>query len=113
MEAKIIQGFKGMLNNVLIENEKIFYCIEYILSRIENKFGECFNKKFVEDLKITLNKLYYKNEYFYFEDFEREIEFDVESFKRLVFRYNYETYGFESLNEGIFNGKYDINESYS
>jgi hypothetical protein len=113
VEAKIIQGFKGMLNNVLIENEKIFYCIEYILSKIEDKFEECFNKKFIEDLKITLNKLYYKNEYFYFEDFEREIEFDVESFKRLVFRYNYETYGFESLNKGIFNGKYDINESYS
>ena len=113
MEAKIIQGFKGMLNNVLIENEKIFYCIAYILSKIEDKFGECFNKKFIEDLKITLNKLYYKNEYFYFEDFEREIEFDVESFKRLVFRYNYETYCFESLNEGIFNGKYNINKSYS
>ena len=102
-----------MLNNVLIENEKIFYCIEYILSKIEDKFGECFNKKFIEDLKITLNKLYYKNEYFYFEDFEREIEFDVESFKRLVFRYNYETYGFESLNEANINGKYDINETYS
>ena len=113
MEAKIIQEFKGMINNVSIKNEKLYYCIEYILSRIENKFGECFNKKFVEDLKITLNKLYYKNEYFYFEDFEREIDFDVDSFKRLVFRYNYETYGFESLNEGIFNGKYDINESYS
>ena len=105
MEAKIIQEFKGMINNVSIKNEKLYYCIEYILSRIENKF--------VEDLKITLNKLYYKNEYFYFEDFEREIDFDVDSFKRLVFRYNYETYGFESLNEGIFNGKYDINESYS
>jgi len=113
VEAKIIQEFKGILNNVLIENEKLYYCIEYILSKIEDKFGECFNKKFVEDLKITLNKLYYKNEYFYFEDFEREIDFDVDSFKRLVFRYNYETYGFESLNEGIFNGKYDINESYS
>lgn len=113
MEAKIIQGFKDMLNNVLIENEKIFYCIEYILSKIEDKFGECFNKKFVEDLKLTLDYLYYKNEYFSFEEFEREIDFDVDSFKRLVFRYNYETYGFESLNEGIFNGKYDINESYS
>jgi hypothetical protein len=113
VEAKIIQEFKGILNNVLIENEKLYYCIEYILSKIEDKFGECFNKKFVEDLKITLNKLYYKNEYFYFEDFEREIDFDVDSFKRLVFRYNYETYGFESLNEEIFNGKYDINESYS
>lgn len=113
MEAKIIQEFKGMINNVSIKNKKLYYCIEYILSRIENKFGKCFNKKFVEDLKITLDNLYYKNEYFYFEDFEREIDFDVDSFKRLVFRYNYETYGFESLNEGIFNGKYDINESYS
>ena len=110
MEAKIVQEFKGVINNVSIKNEKLFYCIEYILSRIENKFGECFNKKFVEDLKITLDNLYYKNEYFYF---EREINFDVDSFKRLVFRYNYETYGFDSLNEGIFNGKYDINESYS
>ena len=53
MEAKIIQEFKGILNNVLIENEKLYYCIEYILSKIEDKFGECFNKKFVEDLKIT------------------------------------------------------------
>lgn len=113
MEAKIIQEFKGMLNNVLIENEKIFYCIEYILSKIEDKFGECFNKKFIEDLKITLDKLYYKNEYFYFEDFEREIDFDVYDFKRLVFKYNCETYDFENLNKEIFNGKYDINESYS
>lgn len=112
MEAKIIQEFKGIINDVLIENEKIYYCIEYILSKIEDKFGECFNKKFVEDLKITLNKLYYKNEYFYFEDFERKINFNVTNFKSLVFSYNYETYGFESLNEGIFNGKYYINESY-
>ena len=44
MEAKIIQEFKGMINNVSIKNEKLYYCIEYILSRIENKFGECFNK---------------------------------------------------------------------
>lgn len=110
MEAKIIQEFKGMLNNVLIENEKLYYCIEYILSRIEDKFGECFNKKFIEDLKMTLNKLYYKNEYFYFEEFEKEIDFDVENFKNLVFSYNYETHSFERLNKGIFNGKYYIKE---
>ena len=102
MEAKIIQEFKGMLNNVLIENEKIFYCIEYILSKI-----------FVEDLKITLDKLYYKNEYFSFEEFERGINYDVDKFKNLVFEYNCETYDFENLNKEIFNGKYDINESYS
>lgn len=113
MEAKIIQEFKGMLNNVLIKNEKVYYCIEYILSRIENKFGECFNKKFVEDLKLTLDYLYYKNEYFSFEEFERDINYDVDKFKNLVFEYNCETYDFENLNKGIFNGKYDINESYS
>ena len=97
----------------LLKMKNYIIVLSIFLSKIEDKFGECFNKKFVEDLKITLNKLYYKNEYFYFEDFEREIDFDVDSFKRLVFRYNYETYCFESLNKGIFNGKYDINKSYS
>ena len=85
MEAKIIQEFKGIINNVLIKNEKMYYCIEYILSRIENKFGECFNKKFVENLKLTLDYLYYKNEYFSFEEFERGINYDVDKFKNLVF----------------------------
>ena len=52
MEAKIIQEFKGILNNVLIENEKLYYCIEYILSKIEDKFDL---KKFVSSGKYSIN----------------------------------------------------------
>ncbi len=50
MKIEIISDFIGRINNIVIKDKRIFYSVEYILSKIENKFGECYNKKFIEDL---------------------------------------------------------------
>ena len=109
MEAKIIQEFKGMINNVSIKNEKLFYCIEYILSRIENKFGECFNKKFVEDLVNQIDYLYLKLDDFEFSKFEIEINLKVKKFNEIKFSYyGDEFYGIEEFNNNISKGIYNL-----
>ena len=109
MEAKIIQEFKGMLNNVLIENEKIFYCIEYILSKIEEKFGNVYNKEFVKELRDTINTLNLKYDEFSFDTLEHDFSDCIEEadeFKNVEFMYYGDDWKIEILNEGIKNNEY-------
>ena len=37
MKIEIISDFIGRINNIVIKDKRIFYSIEYILSKIENK----------------------------------------------------------------------------
>ena len=59
MRAKIIQEFKGEINDVKFINEQVYRTSEYLIENIENKFGEV-SKNFVEDLKNTIEIAAYK-----------------------------------------------------
>ena len=103
MKAVIVSDFIGIINDVVIEDKRIYYSIEYILSRIENKFGQCYNKKFINDLLHQLNYLYLKLEQFDFSKFELGVNFDVKTFNELN-----DFYGIEEFNDNIFNGVYNL-----
>ena len=53
---KILQNFKGEIGGVIIENENIYYSMDYILENIENKFGKCYNHEFIKDLYTNISK---------------------------------------------------------
>lgn len=109
MKAVIVSDFIGIINDVVIEDKRIYYSIEYILSRIENKFGQCYNKKFINDLLHQLNYLYLKLEDFDFSKFELGVNFDVKTFNELKFKYDEnDFYGIEEFNDNIFNGVYNL-----
>lgn len=54
MEAEVIQHFKGKINGVIINEEGTFYATRAVLDSIEEKFGECYNQKFVKTLSDTI-----------------------------------------------------------
>lgn len=51
MQTNIESKFKGYINNIEIDNQKVFETLTYILIKIENKFGEVYTNKFIEDLR--------------------------------------------------------------
>lgn len=72
MRAKIIQEFKGEINDVKFTNEQVYRTSEYLIENIENKFGEV-SKNFVEDLKNTIKIAAYKYDTFDFKVFEESV----------------------------------------
>jgi hypothetical protein len=72
MRAKIIQEFKGEINDVKFINEQVYRTSEYLIENIENKFGEV-SKNFVEDLKNTIEIAAYKYDTFDFKVFEESV----------------------------------------
>ena len=72
MRAKIIQEFKGEINDVKFINEQVYRTSEYLIENIENKFGEV-SKNFVEDLKNTIEIAAYKYDTFDFKVCEESV----------------------------------------
>lgn len=48
LEFRIVNEFKGLINNVEITDKKNYYSILYILEQIENKFGEYYTNEFIK-----------------------------------------------------------------
>lgn len=44
MKSKIVQEFKGYINNVPFDNQEIYYSAEYILNEIEDTFDIEFGR---------------------------------------------------------------------
>lgn len=57
MKTNIESKFKGYINSIEFDNQKVFGTLTYILIKIENKFGEIYNDKFIEDLRNEFNIL--------------------------------------------------------
>ncbi|MCL4582990.1 hypothetical protein KST10_07395 [Fusobacterium animalis] len=109
MKTYIISDFVGIIDDIIIKNQKIFYSVEHILSKIEDKFGECYNKKFVEDLVNQIDYLYLKLDDFEFSKFEIEINLKVKKFNEIKFSYyGDEFYGIEEFNNNISKGIYNL-----
>ena len=109
MKAVIVSDFIGIINDVVIEEKRIYYSIEYILSKIEKKFCQCYNKRFINDLVDQLNYLYLKLEQFDFSKFEIGMNLGVKTFNELKFDYDEnDFYGIKEFNNNIFNGVYNL-----
>ena len=57
MQTNIESKFKGYINTIEFDKQKVFEILTYILIKIENKFGEIYNDKFIEDLRNEFNIL--------------------------------------------------------
>ena len=109
MKTYIISDFVGIIDDITIKNQKIFYSVEHILSKIEDKFGECYNKKFVEDLVNQIDYLYLKLDDFEFSKFEIEINLKVKKFNEIKFSYYADEFcGIEEFNSNISKGIYNL-----
>ena len=55
MQTNIESKFKGYINSIEFDKQKVFETLTYILIKIENKFGEIYTNKFIEDLRNEFN----------------------------------------------------------
>lgn len=108
MEAEILQSFKGKINGVEFDDEKIFRAVEYLGQEIEDKFGK-FSDNFIEDLRNSIDEASRKYDVFAFDEFENSVIKNLENsdtIKEFKVDYNGFDWKFERLNENIKNENY-------
>jgi len=99
MESKVIQQFLGEIDGVEFDKENVYYSSEHILSKIEEKFGNVYNKEFVKELKKSKIKLSLKEEMEWEEIFlenkeeAEKIKNEIEMTDKEIDRMVYELYG--------------------
>lgn len=106
MKSYIKHEFEGYINNILFDNEQIYYAAEYLLTTIEAKFDEIYTDEFVSDLSDAIARCAYKTFEFSMSDFEEEmIEniFGAKSFEDIQFSPMYFN---QELNQNLKQGKY-------
>lgn len=111
MENKIIQEFQGEINGIVFDDRNIYYSSQFILEKIEDKFGEVYNKSFIEDLRDTIETMEYKYDELSFaileDDFYKAVK-EAKSFNEIEFSYYGSDWKIDSLNENIKNNKYEL-----
>ena len=111
MECNIIQEFKGEIGGVEFDDKNIYYASQFILEKIEDKFGEVYNREFIKDLRDTIETMEYKYDEFSFaileDDFYKAVK-EANSFNEIEFSYYGSNWKIDSLNENIKNNKYEI-----
>jgi|GEM_PF-491852 len=108
MEAEILQSFKGKINGVEFDDEKIFRAVECLGQKIEDKFGK-FSDTFIEDLRNSIGEASRKYDTFAFDEFENSVIQNINysnSIKEFTIDYNGFDWKFEKINENLKNGNY-------
>ena len=106
---KILQNFKGEIGGIIIENENIYYSMEYILENIENKFGKCYNQDFIKDLYTNIENIRLKYDEFSFDKLENDFNYSIreaKNFSEIKFNYYSNDSMLDNFNESIKNNKY-------
>ena len=106
---KILQNFKGEIGGIIIENENIYYSMDYILENIENKFGKCYNQEFIEDLYTNIENMRLKYDEFSFDKLENVFNYSIreaKNFSEIKFNYYSNDSMLDNFNESIKNNKY-------
>ena len=104
MEAEVIQHFKGKINGVIINEEGTFYATRAVLDSIEEKFGECYNQKFVKTLSDTIYDISSSYDEYSQSVLEYEFMNSVEkarSFPEIKFNYLGNDWKIETLNKEL------------
>ena len=106
---KILQNFKGEIGGIIIENENIYYSMDYILENIENKFGKCYNQDFIKDLYTNIENIRLKYDEFSFDKLENVFNYSIreaKNFSEIKFNYYSNDSMLDNFNESIKNNKY-------
>lgn len=112
MRCNIIQEFQGEIDEIEFHDRRVFSAVEYLLDKVEAKFGEVYNKDFVSDLKGTIERMeekYYDDFSFAVleNDFSECIE-EAKAFNEIEFLYYGNDWKIEYLNKNIKNNKYEL-----
>lgn len=88
MKKEIINSFYGKINSVEFKSDFIYNHVSEAIDSIEKKFGECFNDKFIEDLRDAFIEISEKEDRInineVMEDIRAEIN-ETDLFERLTF----------------------------
>ena len=106
MQSYIKHKFEGYINNILFDDEQIYYATEYILSTIEGKFDEKYTDEFVSDLSDAIAHCAYKTFEFSMSELEEEMEDnirDAKSFEDIQFT---PIYFDRNVNKNLKKGRY-------
>lgn len=106
MKSEILQPFKGKINTVIINTEAVYCSTNYILNKIENKFGEIYTDKFISELSWAIERVSIKCEDFAFSDLENSLKNAIEladKFEDIYFDYYHIP---SDLNERIAAGEF-------
>lgn len=112
MKSEIIQHFKGKINDVEFNDERMFHTMEFLLENIENKFGN-LSKDFIKDLKANLENASEKYDGFSFNVLENSIMNSLNSsdkFEDLSINYDGSEWKLDEINKNIKSGKYSSKE---
>ena len=106
MKSKILQESRAEINTIVFNDEMNYNTTEYILGKIEEKFGEVYTDEFIAELSYAIERVSNKTEDFSYSELEwdmiRAID-DAEKFETIYF---YDPYIPSELNENLAAGKY-------
>ena len=63
MRTEVIYEFKGIINGIEFNDKTLYFSVEYILQEIEYTYNLKVPYTLVQDMKCSLNSLYYGSEY--------------------------------------------------
>lgn len=109
IKSRVVQSFKGYINNVEFDKEAVFRSVEAILYEIDMQLEDVNLKDmFVEDLRNAICTVYSKSNWRIdeIEDFLTDCIARAESFKEVKLSVDYFEDVFETINSNIKNGSY-------
>ena len=108
---KIIQNFKGEIGGTIVNNQSVYDSMVFILENIEDKFGNSYNKEFIEDLYSSIETIRLKYDSFSFDNLENDIFYSIQKankFEDIKLNYCDNNRYFEKLNMKLENQEYSI-----
>ena len=106
MKSEIIQYFKAKINTVEFNDEMNYHSTEYILSKIEEKFGEVYTDEFISELSYAIERVSIKSEDFAYSELERDLVSDIYAAEKFETIYFYDPYIPQDLNERLAAGEF-------
>lgn len=107
MESKVVQAFKGEINGIEINNQDIYWEVDYILGDIESTLDMELPTEFIKDFIEAYTQIYDSVDAEYLYDFKSEMiaswDMDIEDIRELRFNlgYGYRTDNLDTMNEKI------------
>lgn len=106
MKSEILQNFKAVINTIVFTDEMNYTSTEYILDKIEEKFGEIYTDEFIEELSYAIERVSVKCDDFAYSELEWELVKSIDkanTFEEINFSYPYIP---SDLNERIATGEF-------
>lgn len=106
MKSEIIQYFKAKINTVEFDDEMNYNSTGYILSKIEEKFGEVYTDEFISELSYAIERVSIKSEDFAYSELEWDMVRAINNAEKFETIYFYDPYIPKDLNERLATGEF-------